>query len=53
MPVKHLPADPTTTPRWAHMYQKVLDAAATAFAEKGYEGFVFEKERRTEVIAAL
>jgi len=38
MPVKHLPADPKTTPRWAHMYQKVLDAAATAFAEKGYEG---------------
>ena len=38
MAVKHLPADSKTTPRWAHMYQKVLDAAATAFAEKGYEG---------------
>jgi AcrR family transcriptional regulator len=38
MPVKHLPADAKTTPRWAHMYQKVLNASATAFAEKGYEG---------------
>lgn len=38
MPVKQLLSDPKTTPRYAHMYQRVLDAAATAFAERGYEG---------------
>jgi hypothetical protein len=29
-------------------FQRINEAA-----DKGYEGFVFEKERRTEVIAAL
>ena len=36
MPVKSLSKGEAPTARWTHRYQKVLDAAATAFAEKGY-----------------
>lgn len=36
MPVKPLSKGVSPTARWTHRYQKVLDAAATAFADKGY-----------------
>ena len=37
MPVKPLARGVDQTARWKYRYQKVLDAAATAFAEKGYK----------------
>lgn len=36
MAVKPLPNAEAPTARWSHRYKEVLDAAATAFAEKGY-----------------
>lgn len=36
MTVKPLSKGEAPTARWSHRYQEVLDAAATAFAERGY-----------------